>query len=739
MLCLIRKKKERNNRKRRERKEKHRRDEFVWKNIIRVDDDKDPSKRRRWEDMDHDILINIMKQLLQVEEEGIYTNYYYVSICKSWFAALLDVYFPYGNHVFDLRPSNSELDSEYLLRGFRLSLMLVLRFRPTTHYSKMLLGKVGLNHKRGILMPHLPFYDIYERLAPFLRELELPYADVFCTGSESIGVEGGGRECSRCPRVKSLEWKVEEESVQGVKFETGEEKKMKRREREMMIWDEKERRLRDAFVWKDIITVDGRRQGSEGISSLSEAGIKLSSNHPLLQIGGGKRWIVPQRQSGHLRVLIKVVSFVSDHVSVFLKRMVCAGFDGFAISFQIFIDIHIHIVFNFIFFLYKMVEIQEEEKKKMAEIQRKAAELREEKKSKAAELREEKKRKAAEIREEKKRRTAEIREEKKRKAAEIREENKWKEMVEIRKEKKRKNREKHERSEREWKRYRDEFVWKDIIRVDYDKDPSKRRRWEDMDHDILANIMKRLLQGFLLSMKLVLCLGPTTHYSRLVVGKDRLLVNNKNKLRDLSPPPLDTEMFAKLAPNLRELELLTFDNNYTWSYFDKLESLTCASNLLYIVQYAERYEKWIHIHIHTLRLFGTINDGIAEIICTSFPLLKHLEIPSCILSVNALPIILDGLKNLLTLNTRHCFVASHEYTKAPLYFDSIVPDTHPHPRVPKAFEWELEEERVQALECELEEERVQGVKWESDFHIGVLGCLGKLVSVNPIPLESGVM
>ncbi|OMO99479.1 hypothetical protein COLO4_13255 [Corchorus olitorius] len=170
--------KKRKNSKRRERKQKRRRDEFVWKDITRVDDDKDPSKRRRWEDMDHVILVNIMKRLLQVEQEGIYT-YYYFSICKSWFAALLGVYFPYGNYVFDLRPFY-ELDSGYQLRGFRLSLMLVLCLRPTTHYSKMVVGKDGLSHKLRIL--RLPFYEIYKILMPSLRELELPYADAFHTG-----------------------------------------------------------------------------------------------------------------------------------------------------------------------------------------------------------------------------------------------------------------------------------------------------------------------------------------------------------------------------------------------------------------------------------------------------------------------------------------------------------------------------------------------------------------------------
>ncbi|OMO99469.1 hypothetical protein COLO4_13257 [Corchorus olitorius] len=165
------------------------------------------------------------------------------------------------------------------------------------------------------------------------------------------------------------------------------------------------------------------------------------------------------------------------------------------------------------------------------------------------------------------------------------------------------------------------------------------------------------------------------------------------------PPPLDTEMFAKLAPNLRELEFLSFDRYYTWSwsYFDKLEALTCSASNLHILASG----KSIGIHIHTLRLFGTINDYAAKLIGTSFPLLKHLEIPSCILSVNALPIILDGHKNLLTLDTRHCFLASDKkYLKALFYLD---PDpTNPNPILLKALEWELEEEHVQGVKVHLQ-------------------------------------
>ncbi|OMP06935.1 hypothetical protein COLO4_07732, partial [Corchorus olitorius] len=34
----------------------------IWKNIIRADEN-DLNKKRRWEEMDHDILVNIMKRL----------------------------------------------------------------------------------------------------------------------------------------------------------------------------------------------------------------------------------------------------------------------------------------------------------------------------------------------------------------------------------------------------------------------------------------------------------------------------------------------------------------------------------------------------------------------------------------------------------------------------------------------------------------------------------------------------
>ncbi|OMO80474.1 hypothetical protein CCACVL1_12943 [Corchorus capsularis] len=58
--------------------------------------------------------------------------------------------------------------------------------------------------------------------------------------------------------------------------------------------------------------------------------------------------------------------------------------------------------------------------------------------------------------------------------------------------------------------------------------------------------------------------------------------------------------------------------------------------------------------IHTLYLFGAIGNYIASTIAENFPLLEHLRIPYCILSNDALSIMLDGHKSLITLDTRHC-------------------------------------------------------------------------------------
>ncbi|OMO55863.1 hypothetical protein CCACVL1_26942, partial [Corchorus capsularis] len=277
-------------------------------------------------------------------------------------------------------------------------------------------------------------------------------------------------------------------------------------------------------------------------------------------------------------------------------------------------------------------------------------------------------------------------------------------------------------------------------RKDVDLVDKNKRRWEDMDRDISVNIMVRVLhnerdfsrfyhlsicrswldalldvyfpyghyvfdlrplaaldtkvlaKGFFISVKLVLAFRPTTHYSKMIVGNNGLLRNYKlgisnSKIRGSLIP----YMFDRLVPFLRELDLLAFDSYYRnkhefGPYCEKLEAIFCSA---LTVQTLSRYSKYIH----TLRLYGIINHGAAELIGTSFPMLKHLEIPSCVLSVNALPIILNGHQNMHTLDTRHCFLASENRIRDFLFcfHYNSVPDANPYPGV-KALEWKLEEE-----------------------------------------------
>ncbi|OMO83579.1 hypothetical protein COLO4_22411 [Corchorus olitorius] len=290
------------------------------------------------------------------------------------------------------------------------------------------------------------------------------------------------------------------------------------------------------------------------------------------------------------------------------------------------------------------------------------------------------------------------------------------------------------------KKHRSEAM-EELDKEEVDKD---KRRWEDMDRDILVNIMERVLhkeknfsrfysfsicrswldalldvyfpyghyvfdlrplpaldtkvlaKGFFISMKLVLALRPTIHYSKLIVGNNGLLRNFKLGISNRKGP-LVYDMFDRLAPFLRELDLLAFDSYYRnykhqfGPYCKKLEAIFCSA--LTVVTLC-RYSKYIH----TLRLYGVIEQRTAQLIGKSFPLLKHLEIPSCVLSVNALPIILNGHDNLLTLDTRHCFLASQDRI-GKWYFSyhyNLVPDTNPYPGV-KALEWKLEEESFQGV------------------------------------------
>ncbi|KAF8377016.1 hypothetical protein HHK36_030388 [Tetracentron sinense] len=66
-------------------------------------------------------------------------------------------------------------------------------------------------------------------------------------------------------------------------------------------------------------------------------------------------------------------------------------------------------------------------------------------------------------------------------------------------------------------------------------------------------------------------------------------------------------------------------------------------------------------HLCILDLYGRLGDEGASVIATSFPKLRYLRLRHCVLSVDALSIILDGHKNLLELDVRHTVCTDYKY------------------------------------------------------------------------------
>ncbi|KAL2906573.1 hypothetical protein RDABS01_005283 [Bienertia sinuspersici] len=103
----------------------------------------DDGHRRRWEDMDHDILVSIMKRLdLRVLLIVI------CLVCKSWLNATLDALFP-PNHVFSFR-NYPLLNSchPFLHQRSRLWTMIKLHLNRNLHcYTKLILshGKLKIS------------------------------------------------------------------------------------------------------------------------------------------------------------------------------------------------------------------------------------------------------------------------------------------------------------------------------------------------------------------------------------------------------------------------------------------------------------------------------------------------------------------------------------------------------------------------------------------------------------------
>ncbi|OMO76657.1 hypothetical protein CCACVL1_15516 [Corchorus capsularis] len=182
-----------------------------------------------------------------------------------------------------------------------------------------------------------------------------------------------------------------------------------------------------------------------------------------------------------------------------------------------------------------------------------------------------------------------------------------------------------------------------------------RRRWEEMDGDIMVNIMQRVMRH-----------------------KES---ESERECWDL----------GILLPLLKELESHACHNElYNSShccahefgpYYDKLEAVYCSSLMVSTFAYHSKC-------ITTLRLYGVINNYRANVIGKNFPLLNHLEIPSCALSMDALPTILDGHTNLVTLNTRHSFlVARNDLKSLPHHLPSPGFDVSQVSTTVKAMAW----------------------------------------------------
>ncbi|KAF8376957.1 hypothetical protein HHK36_030328 [Tetracentron sinense] len=66
-------------------------------------------------------------------------------------------------------------------------------------------------------------------------------------------------------------------------------------------------------------------------------------------------------------------------------------------------------------------------------------------------------------------------------------------------------------------------------------------------------------------------------------------------------------------------------------------------------------------NLSILDLYGVLGDEGASVMATGFPRLRYLRLCQCVLSVDALSIILDGHKKLLELDVRHAVCTDHKY------------------------------------------------------------------------------
>ncbi|XP_011042983.1 PREDICTED: uncharacterized protein LOC105138560 isoform X2 [Populus euphratica] len=171
------------------------------------------------------------------------------------------------------------------------------------------------------------------------------------------------------------------------------------------------------------------------------------------------------------------------------------------------------------------------------------------------------------------------------------------------------------------------------------------RSWNEMDHDILVMIMNKLVKS----------LGwRTLDGNTMYFCKPWLLA----LLHALCPPgtTLDLHSYDKFPPDsycnrargrLPLVRSISFPTTSIDQFFvvgallpwRNLEEVCCNDT---IVKWLAKFCK----RIHSLTLFGRISSATASLIAENFPALKRLMISSCVLSVNALPTILDGQKKL---------------------------------------------------------------------------------------------
>ncbi|OMO76825.1 hypothetical protein CCACVL1_15387 [Corchorus capsularis] len=237
---------------------------------------------------------------------------------------------------------------------------------------------------------------------------------------------------------------------------------------------------------------------------------------------------------------------------------------------------------------------------------------------------------------------------------------------------------------------RERFMWRNIIRPD----ENNLRRWEEMYHEILVNIMKRISLpdwgrsiGALKACKSwlmaaldvffpshVIDLRP--HADAIAVESNcRIIMVHVTLANDFRPlkltellfpkkclPDMAYPFFARRLPSLRRFELPA-GADFKRANVCSMVRFSCWRNLEEVrLPVSSLHDLATHYkRIHTLRLFGAIGNSMASVIAKNFPLLKHLEIPYCFVSDDALSIMLDCHKSLITLDARHCCCVDEKY------------------------------------------------------------------------------